>query len=158
MALILRRHGDKIFVIIAIAMTFGVAACGGGGSEQTYSASGFLECLSAKDVGPRHMETGGSEGDRYFDALDQIASQAARQNGAIEAFGNDALPGASTSYFLFFDAHDAAQAAHARLKRLARDERSSDKLEVRDNLLTVASTETEAQRRIVDECLDRSKE
>jgi hypothetical protein len=154
----LRRQGMHMVEIVMIAMAVGVGGCGGGDSEQTYSASRFLECLSAKDVGPKNMETGGSEGDRYFDALDRSASQAARQNGAIEAFGNDALPGASTSYFLFFAAHDAAQTARERLARIAREERSSDKLVVRGNLLTVTSTETEAQRRIVDECLDRSKE
>jgi hypothetical protein len=157
MALTVRRHGNNLAGIVMVALTFGAVACGGGQSEQSYSASRFLECLSAKDVGPRHMETGESEGDRYFDALNQEASQAARQNGAIEAFGNDVLPGASTTYFLFFDAQDAAQAARTRLGRIARAEGSSDSLTVSGNLLTVASSETEAQGRIVNECLDRSK-
>ncbi len=156
MALIVRPHDINIVTIFIVAITLGVAACGGGESQQSYSASAFLECLSAKDAGPKNMETSGSEGDRYFDALDRVASQAARENGAIEAFGNDAIPGASTLYFLFFRAHDAAQAARASLGRIARQERSSDQLDVRSNLLTVASSETKAQRRIVDECLERS--
>ena len=80
----LRRQGTHIVESVMIAMALGVGACGGGDSEQTYSANRFLECLPAKDVGPKNMETGGSEGDRYFDALDQSASQAARQNGLLE--------------------------------------------------------------------------
>jgi hypothetical protein len=135
----------------------GLAGCGESESEQNYSASTFSECLSAKDVGPRDIATGQSEGDRYFDELNRLAGHAARENGAIEAFGNEALPGASTTYFLFFEAHDAAQAAEGRLGRIAREEQSSDRLDVRGNLLTVASTETEAQTRIISECLDRSE-
>ena len=69
------------------------------------------ECLSANDVGLVTSPPVTSEGDRYFDALNQVASEAARKKGAIEAFGNEVLPGASTTYFLFFEAHDAAQAA-----------------------------------------------
>lgn len=135
----------------------GLTGCGGSESEQNYSASTFSECLSAKDVGPKDIATDQSEGDRYFDELNRLAGQAAQENGAIEAFGNEALPGASTTYFLFFEAHDAARAAEETLGRIAREAQSSDRLDVQGNLLTVASTETDAQTRIIDECLDRSE-
>jgi hypothetical protein len=150
-----RRAGLVLAMTMAVA---GLAACGGNESETNYSASSFSECLSAKDVEPTDIATGQSEGDRYFDELNRLAGQAARENGAIEAFGNEALPGASTTYFLFFAAHDTAQAAEGRLRRIAREEQSSDRLDVRGNLLTVASTETEAQTRIISECLDRSRD
>jgi hypothetical protein len=148
---------QAVGVLAAMITVAGWAGCGGSESEQNYSASAFSECLLTKDVGPRDIASGQSEGDRYFDALNRLAGQAARENGAIEAFGNDALPGASTTYFLFFAAHDAAKAAEQTLQQVAREEQSSDKLDVRGNLLTVASRETEAQTQIVDECLNRSQ-
>jgi hypothetical protein len=121
-------------------------------------ASTFSRCLSAKDVSPQDIATSEPEGDRYFDTLNQLASRAAGENGAIEAFGNDALPARSTIYFLFFAGHDAAQDAKTRLGRVAREERASDILIVRGNFLTVASSETEAQTRIINECLDQSSD
>ena len=148
------RVAGVLTAVVALAL----AGCGGGSDkqEQSYSASSFSECLASKDVAPKDMATGQPEGDRYFDALDRLASDAAEQNGAIEAFGNDALPGASTIYFLFYRAHDAAQQAQTRLARVGKQEKSADKLTVRGNLLSVASSQTEAQTRIIDDCLDRS--
>jgi hypothetical protein len=123
----------RVVGVLATTITLAaLAGCGGDESEQNYSASTFSQCLSAKDVSPQDIATGESEGDRYFDELNRLASQAAQENGAIEAFGNEALPGASTVYFLFFKAHDAAQAAERRLGRVAREERSSDRLVVRE--------------------------
>jgi hypothetical protein len=121
------RVAGVLTAVVALALA---AGCGGGKQEQSYSASSFSECLASKD-----MATGQPEGDRYFDALDRLASDAAEQNGAIEAFGNDALPGASTIYFLFYRAHDAAQQAQTRLARVGKQENSGDKLTVRGNLL-----------------------
>ena len=144
--------------VLAASIAFGGwAGCGGSESEQTYSASAFSECLSVRDAGPRDIASGQSEGDRYFDQLNRLAGQAARENGAVEAFGNDAVAGASTAYFLFFEAHDSATTAEQKLGQIARQEQSSDKLDVRGNLLMVASTETDAQARIVAECLNRSE-
>src|SRR4051812_31755926 len=149
----------RVAGVLTAAVTLAlVVGCGGGKQEQNYSASSFSECLASKDVAPKNMATGQSEGDRYFDALDRLASDAAEQNGAIEAFGNDALPGASTIYFLFYRAHDAAQQAQTRLARVSKQEGSGDKLTVRANLLSVASSQTEAQKRIIDECLGRSSD
>src|ERR671932_365868 len=139
------RVAGVLTAVVALALA---AACGGGKQEQSYSASSFSECLASKDVAPKDMATGQPEGDRYFDALDRLASDAAEQNGA--------LPGASTIYFLFYRAHDAAQQAQSRLARVGKQEGSGDKLTVRGNVLSVASSQTEAQTRIIDECLDRS--
>src|SRR3954452_19575934 len=147
----------RVAGVLTAAMVLAlVAGCGGAKQEQSYSASSFSECLASKDVAPKDMATGQPEGDRYFDALDRIANDAAEQNGAIEAFGNDALPGASTIYFLFYRAHGAAQRAQTRLAHVGKQEGSGDKLTVRGNLLSVASSQTQAQTRIIDECLDRS--
>ena len=147
------RIAGVLTAVVALALA---AGCGGKKQDQIYSASSFSECLTSKDVSPKDMTTGQPEGDRYFDALDRLASDAAQQNGAIEAFGNDALPGASTIYFLFYRAHDAAQQAQTRLARIGKQEGSGEKLTVRGNLLSVASSQTEAQTRIIDDCLDRS--
>jgi hypothetical protein len=148
------RAAGVLSAAVALAL---VSGCGGGGQEQqNYSASSFSECLASKDVAPKDMATGQPEGDRYFDALDRLASDAAEQNGAIEAFGNDALPGASTIYFLFYRGHDAAQQAQTRLVRIGKQEGSGDKITVRGNLLSVASTQTEAETRIIEECLGKA--
>src|SRR3954462_1875054 len=153
--MLVRSHRAVEVLATTIACA-GLAACGGGESKQIFSASTFSECLSAKGLGPEAMSTGQPEGDRYFDELNSLASEAARENGAIQAFGNQASSESSTTYFLFFEAPPRAKAAEGRLAQIAREERSSDKLEVRGNLLTVASTETKAQRRIIDDCLGRS--
>jgi hypothetical protein len=57
-----------------------------------------------------------------------------------------------------YRAHDAAQQAQTRLRRIGKQEGSRDKLTVRGNLLSVASSQTETQTRIIDECLDRSSD
>jgi hypothetical protein len=157
MTMLVRSHCAVGVLATTIALA-ALAGCGGSESEPNYSASTFSECLSTKDVGHQDIATGEAEGDRYFDELNRLAGRAARENGAIEAFGNEAFPDASTTYFLFFEAHPVAQAAEETLGRIAREEQSSDRLDVRGNLLTVASTETEAQTRIIDECLDRSRD
>jgi hypothetical protein len=53
------------------------------------------------------MDTSPSE--RYIDALARLGAQAARANGALQAFADEALPGASTLYFLSFDDADSAR-------------------------------------------------
>ena len=55
-----------------------------------------------------------------------------------------------------YRAHDAAQQAQSRLARIGKHEGSGDKLTVHGNLLSVASSQTEAQTRIIEDCLDRS--
>jgi hypothetical protein len=131
-----------------------IAGCGGS-SEVDYSATRFSECLTSRDLAPQKMDTSPSS-ERYVDTLARVGAEAARQNGALEAFSNDALPGASTLYFLFFDDADRARDGQQRLERVAREERADDRLELHGNLLTVGPEQTEAQRRVVDECLDKS--
>jgi hypothetical protein len=141
-------------VIAAGLLTVFIAGCGGD-SEADYSATRFSECLTARDLAPQKMDTSRSS-ERYVDALARVGAEAARQNGALEAFANDAMPGASTLYLLFFDDADKARDGQQRLERVAREERADDRLELHGNLLTVGPEQTEAQRRVVDECLDKS--
>src|SRR4051794_26728244 len=113
------------------------AGCGGGGSaDVTYSATKFSACLTGRDMSPQEMDTSPSS-ERYIDALDRLAGEAARQNGALQAFGNDALPNASTLYFLFFADADRAQGGRQRLSKVAREEHADDRLSLQGNLLTV---------------------
>src|SRR4051794_2358825 len=133
-----------------------VAGCGGGGnSDVIYSATKFSACLTGRDVSPQKMDTSPSA-ERYIDALDRLASEAARQNGALQAFGNDALPEASTLYFLFFEDAARAKDGQRRLAKVAREEHANDRLDTRGNVLTVGSRQTPAQARIVKECLKES--
>jgi hypothetical protein len=132
------------------------AGCGGGGSaDVTYSATKFSACLTGRDMSPQEMDTSPSA-ERYIDALDRLAGEAARQNGALQAFGNDALPEASTLYFLFFDDAGRAQDGQRRLAKVAREEHANDRLLTRGNVLTVGPRQTPAQARIVNECLKES--
>src|SRR3954468_17931150 len=132
------------------------AGCGGGGSSDvTYSATKFSACLIGRDVSPQKMDTSPSA-ERYIDALDRLAGEAARQNGAVQAFGNDALSDASTLYFLFFEDADRAKDGQQRLAKVAREEHANDRLVTRGNLLTVGPQQSAAQARIVGECLKDS--
>ena len=97
----LERPNRQLIIAIGL-LALVVGGCGGGGpSESSYSASQFSRCLTGRDAGAQQMDTSPSS-ERYIDALDRLAGEAARQNGALQAFGNDALPNASTLYFLFF--------------------------------------------------------
>src|SRR3954462_7877129 len=113
----------QIVTALLVALT---AGCGGGGSsDATYSATKFSACLTTRDMSPQKMDTSRSS-ERYIDALDRLAGEAARQNGAVQAFGNDALPEASTLYFLFFKDADSAQDGQRRLAEVARHEHAND--------------------------------
>ena len=150
----LQRRIRQIAVAAGL-LTALIAGCGGN-SDVDYSATRFSECLSARDLAPAKMDTSPSS-ERYVDALARIGAEAARQNGALEAFADDAMSGASTLYFLFFDDADSARDGQQRLERVARDEKADDQLVVRGNLLTVGPEQTEAQSRVVDECLNQSE-
>jgi hypothetical protein len=142
--------------IVAGLLVALAAGCGGSGADApTYSATKFSACLTTRDMSPQNMDTSPSA-ERYIDALDRLAGQAAHQNGAVQAFGNDALPEASTLYFLFFEDADRARAGQRRLAKIAREEHANDRLLTRGNLLTVGPRQTPAQARIVDECLKES--
>ena len=149
----LQRRIRQIAVAAGL-LTALIAGCGGN-SDVDYSATRFSECLSARDLAPQNMDTSASS-ERYVDALARVGAEAARQNGALEAFADDAMPGASTLYFLFFDDADSARNGQQRLERVAREEQADDELLLRGNLVTVGPKQTPAQARIVDECLDAS--
>src|SRR3954452_18155847 len=87
------RVAGVLTAVVALALA---AGCGGDKQEQSYSASSFSECLASKDVAPKDMATGQPEGDRYFDALDRLASNAAEHSRSLEAFPNASPPGALT--------------------------------------------------------------
>lgn len=148
------QHRTKHVTAAAGLLAAIVASCGGGSED--YSATRFSECLSARDLAPTEIDTRPSS-DRYIDALVGLSKEAAGQNGALRAFANDALPEASTLYLLFFSDADSARAGQQRLERVAREETADDRLELRGNLLIVGPEQTEAQRRVVDECLDESE-
>jgi hypothetical protein len=57
---------------------------------------------------------------------------------------------------LFFDDANRARDGQQRLERVAREEHADDQLVLRGNLVTVGAKQTQAQARIVDECLDKS--
>src|SRR3954447_20194691 len=142
--------------IVTGLLVVAAAGCGGAGSSDvTYSATKFSACLTGRDVSPQKMDTSPSA-ERYINALDRLAGEAARQNGAVQAFGNDALPEASTLYFLFFEDADRAQDGQRRLAKVAREEHANDRLLTRGNLLTVGPQQSAAQARIVGECLKES--
>ena len=147
------RRTLQIVTGLLVAMAAGCG--GGGGSPATYSATKFSACLTGRDMGPEKMDTSPSA-ERYIDALDRLAGEAARENGAVQAFGNDALPEASTLYFLFFEDAGHAKDGQRRLAKVAREEHANDRLVTRGNLLTVGPPQTPAQARIVDECLKES--
>ena len=143
----------KIVAGLLVALAAGCG--GGGGSDATYSATKFSACLTTRDMSPQNIDTSPSA-ERYIDALDRLAGEAARQYGAVQAFGNDALPDASTLYFLFFEDADRAEGGQRRLAKVAREEHADDRLVTRGNVLTVGPRQTPAQARIVDECLKES--
>ena len=143
-------------IVLAAGLLAALIAGCGGSSEIDYSATRFSECLTSRDLAPQKMDTSPSS-ERYVDTLARVGAEAARQNGALEAFSNDALPGASTLYFLFFDDAERARDGQQRIERVAREEQADDQLVLRGNLLTVGPEQTDAQRRVVDECLDQSE-
>jgi hypothetical protein len=148
----LKRRRKQI-VAAGVVMSL-ISGCGGS-SEVEYSATRFSECLTDRDLAPEEMDTSPSS-ERYVNALARVGAEAARENGALQAFSNDALPGASTLYLLFFDDADSARDRQQRLERVAREEQADDELVLRGNLVTVGPKQTPAQARIVDECLDAS--
>ena len=149
--LALGKHFRSLVLILGL-LAAGLGSGCGDEFEPNYSATRFAQCLGSRDVTAEDMDTSPSE-NRYFDLLHRLATEAAEQNGALEAFGNESMPNASTIYFLFF--RDASSASRAQ-EELGTVAVSEDELSTRGNLLSVASSETEAQRRIIRECLDQS--
>jgi hypothetical protein len=140
-----------------------LASCGGN-SERTFSASRFSQCLQSRDAGPSDLpDTGSAEQSSVRDGL---AREAREQNGAVRAFTNTEDPNASSVSLLFFrgsgEARQAAMSVEDDMESEAKRQRERG-LEpanvaaptVRGNVV-ILDEPTEAQRRVLDDCLDQS--
>ena len=141
-----------------------LASCGGD-SEQTFSASRFSQCLQSQDAGPSNL-TSDRESAGQSSIRDRLAREAREQNGAVRAFTNTEDPNASSISLLFFrrasEAREAAKRVEDDIK--SEDERQRERglepgnvasPEVRGNVV-ILDKPTEAQNRVLDECLDQS--
>lgn len=150
------------FVSAAMVAATVLPSCGG--SDPTYRAGPFSECLNARGADPTAIASSSPAEDVYY-VVSQLARQAERDNGAVQAFGADdeTYPDASEASFLFFADHDGAQAARKRvdaaIDRLDAklSERSRYVAHVRSNVLIVSTKRTGAQDTVIDECLGRSE-
>ena len=145
---------------LAVAAT--VAACG---DDPLYRAGAFSECLDDRGANPTAIARS-SEAAEVSSVVSELARQAERDNGAVQAFGgsDETYPGASQASFLFFADGDGAEAASKRvadaIAQLESElsESSPYVADVRRNVLTVSTRRTGAQDAVIDECLGRSEE
>jgi hypothetical protein len=139
-----------------------LAGCGGG--QKSYSASRFTECLQARDASPTDLAKGDSNDQASI--RDQLAREARQQNGAVRAFTNTKDPNAFSISLLFFrgdnEARRAARRVEDDIKTEAKQQREKGlepgrvpPPEVRSNVV-ILDHPTEAQSRVLDECLDQS--
>jgi hypothetical protein len=155
----LRRKGALVGLLAAACAT------GCGGSSDTYSASRFSECLQSRDASPTEEAADGSSS-QQGSIRDQLASEARDQNGAVRAFTNTEAPNESSITVLFFrdtdEAEGAAQRVEDDIDAEAKRQREQGLKpaevpppEVRENAV-ILDEPTEAQSRVLDECLDES--
>ena len=141
-----------------------LASCGGD-SEQTFSASRFSQCLQSRDAGPSDLPNDTASAEQSS-VRDRLAREAREQNGAVRAFTNTEDPNASSISVLFFrgssEARKAAQRVEDDIKSEAERQRERglepEKVaspEVHGNVV-ILDKPTEAQGRVLDECLDQS--
>jgi hypothetical protein len=149
-----------------VVLLMGVACLAGcGGGDTTYSASTFTECLQSRDANPTDLATDDSSS-QQASIRGQLARQAREQNGAVVAFTNTEDPNESSISLLFFRGDDEAERA---AQRVADDIEAEAKRqrekglepvdvpapEARSNVV-ILDQPTEAQSRVLDECLERS--
>jgi hypothetical protein len=151
-------------VLCAGAAIAFLASCGDD-SEQTFSASRFSECLQSRDAGPSDLPSD-TDSAEQSSIRDRLARDARQQNGAVRAFTNTEDPKASSISLLFFrgsnEARQAAQSVENDIESEAKRQREQG-LEpgkvappkVRGNVV-ILDQPTEAQRRVLDDCLDQS--
>ena len=140
-----------------------LASCGG--SDPTYRAGPFSECLDARGANPTSIARASAAAD-VSSVVSELARRAERDNGAVQAFGaaDETYPGASEASFLFFADHDGAETARKRvdaaIDRLEAklSEASPYVADARSNVLIVSTKRTGAQDKVIDECLGRSEE
>jgi len=154
----LQRNGALV-VLLATAW-----ASGCGGSSDTYRASRFSECLQSRDASP--TELGADDSSNQASIRDRLADEARDQNGAVRAFTNTEAPNESSISILFFrgtnEAQQAAQRVEDDIDAEAKRQREQGlepaevaSPEVRENAV-ILDEPTEAQSRVLDECLDQS--
>jgi len=152
----------RIYLAIFVAVMVALGACGGG-SE--YSAAPFRSCLDERGANPAAVSPVAPTVPVLYE-VSQLARRAAQDNGAIEAFGaaDETFPEARATDFLFFDDGDAAERGADEIDRAIgeleeqRDEAVPYATDVRRNVLIVSTGGTDAQERVIDECLERSEE
>ena len=155
----IRRSGALVGLLAAAWVT----GCGGG--SDTYSASRFSECLQSRDASPTELPADDSSSEQGS-IRDRLADEARDQNGAVRAFTNTEAPNESSITVLFFRGTDEAQRAVQRVEDDidAEAKRQRDQglepaevppPEVRENAV-ILDKPTEAQSRVLDECLDQS--
>lgn len=155
----LKRKGALVGLVAAAWAT----GCGGG--SDTYSASRFSECLQSRDASPTELAADDSS-NQQGSIRDRLADEARDQNGAVRAFTNTEAPNESSITVLFFRGTDEAQRAAQRVEDDIDAEASRQREEglepaevappeVRENAV-ILDEPTEAQSRVLDECLDQS--
>jgi len=157
----LEARGAVLCVSAAVAF---LASCGGE-SEQTFSASRFSQCLQSRDAGASDLPADSHSAERSS-IRDRLARQAREQNGAVRAFTNTEDPNESSISLLFFRGASEARRAAQRVKDDIKSEAERQRErgfepgmvaspEVRGNVV-ILDKPTEAQSRVLDECLDQS--
>lgn len=155
------RHARPV-AALAVLLAAVFAACG---SSPSYNAAPFRNCLDSRGANPATVEEASPSAEVSY-VVSQLARQADKQNGAMDAFGaaDETFPGASKASFLFFEDGDAAEGAADRVNQAIEeleaelDEPAPYTVSVERNLLTVSTRPTDAQQRVIDECLERSEE
>lgn len=157
----LRRRSAALCAGAAVAL---LASCGDK-SQQIFSASRFSQCLQSRDAAPSELPSDSNSAERSS-IRDRLAREARKQNGAVRAFTNTEDPNASSISLLFFrgssEARQAAKSVENDIKSEAKRQRERG-LEpakvapptVRGNVV-ILDEPTEAQRRVLDDCLDQS--
>jgi hypothetical protein len=147
--------------VVSIAF---LAGCGEE-RERTFSASRFSECLQSRDASPSDLSANGASSEQST-IRERLERQAREQNGAVRAFSNTGDPNASSISLLFFrggsEAREAAQRVEDDIESEAERQREQG-LEpgkvpsprVTGNVV-ILDEPTEAQRRVLDDCLDQS--
>jgi hypothetical protein len=164
----MRRSAHSLRARVVVAASLGAAVLPGcGGADTTYSASRFRQCLEARDASPSDLGIEASGGDTTPDVSEQVVRDAHDQNGAVRAFTNTDDPVADSVDVLFFRA--AAEAKNAAERVIRADKAQDQKLrseglkpgpairpDVRENAV-ILDKRTDAQSRVIDECLDESE-
>ena len=156
------RSRSAPLVAAALAVAGVISGCG---DDPIYRAGPFSECLNTRGANPTAVERASRDADVSF-VVGQLAREAERANGAIQAFGaaDETFPGASEAAFLFFEDGEAAERAARRVDHAIEQleaklaESAPYTAGAERNVVTVSTRRTGAQQQAIDECLGRSEE